>query len=501
MASNKRPQSISARQISIRLNRSADAPLFAQVRDQIGGLIHRQSLAGGERLPPVRQLAQQLGVNQITIARAYQDLAQQGLTEGRRGGGTFIRSRSENARRDNATLHPVAPGTLLAERLFELSRAPGVIALTSNYPAADPAIVDEFRTCIQIVLENDFGSCFHYDPPLGRPAVRREVARHLARQGIEAHPDQILMTSGAQQGIDLTVRTLVPPGATVVVERPVYYGALNALRAVNARMLEVPLEQDGMNIERLADHLARHRVSLIYTNPTFHNPTGITTSTSKRQQIVQLARQYDVPILEDDHSSEWRYSGDAEPALVSLAQPDDQIFLVRSVGKVALPGQRLGYLVLPLKARSSVVAAKAGTDLHGAGLLQEAYAHFLARGHGMAHFDRVRQSYGARQRLLFDELVRSMPKGTQVSNPEGALSFWITLSEDADVSELYFRAVRRGVAFVPGETFFASNAVNHTMRISFGLVPEHDLLEGVARLSAVVRDLLVPRRARGTILT
>ena len=257
--------------------------LFAQIREHVRDLIARGMLVPGMRLPPVRALARQLGVNQVTVARAYRELADSGLVEGRRGGGSFVRASGSHSAVNgpaNSTARP-----LLAERLFELARAPGVIAFTSNYPEVDEAAVAEFRDCISFAASEKLDTCFRYDPPLGRPELRRQIQIYLKDQAIDADSDNVMVTSGAQQAIDLSVRALVPPGSPVIVEQPAYYGAINALRSAHARILEVPLEHDGMNLEILKRHLVRDQARFIYTNPTFQNPTGVTTSEEKRREL------------------------------------------------------------------------------------------------------------------------------------------------------------------------------------------------------------------------
>ena len=366
----KRPRAIGAERLSLTLTQNSGRALFTQIREHVRDLIARGLLVPGMRLPPVRALARQLGVNQITVARAYRELADSGLMEGRHGGGSFIRGSGNHSALSGPPDTTAPP--LLAERLFELARAPGVIAFTSNYPEVDEATVAEFRDCISFAASEKLDACFRYDPPLGRPELRRQIQIYLKDQAIDAGLDNVMVTSGAQQAIDLSVRTLVPPGSPVIVEQPAYYGAINALRSAHARILEVPLEHDGMNLEILKRHLVRHQARFIYTNPTFQNPTGVTTSEHKRRELLTLARQFGAVILEDDHSPELRFSGAAVPAIRALADEDDLVLYARGFGKVFLPGLRLGYLIVPDSMRRKLLMAKANTDLHSNSFMQEA---------------------------------------------------------------------------------------------------------------------------------
>jgi DNA-binding transcriptional MocR family regulator len=490
----KRPRAIAAERFSFTLSSNNGRALSTQIREHVRDLIERGVLVPGMRLPPVRALAEQLAVNQVTVAKAYRELAESNLIKGRRGGGSFVRAPVNQPALDDPTDFTARP--LLAERLFELARAPGVIAFTSNYPAIDDINVAEFRECIRISATDKLDSCFHYDPPLGRPELRRQIQTYLKAQGIETDADNVVVTSGGQQAIDLSVRALVPPGAPVIVEKPAYYGAINALRGVRARILEVPVEDDGMNLDILKSYLIRDRARFIYTNPTFQNPTGSTMGEAKRRTLLALAGEFNAVILEDDHSSEIRFSGQSVPAIRALADENDPVLYARGFGKVFLPGTRLGYLVVPDSLRRKILMAKAYNDLHSNSFMQEAVACYLARRSYQKLLERQREKYGRCQRLLYDGLVAGMPAGATVNHPEGGLSLWLTLPEGADVSELYFRAVRRGVAFVSGEVFYASSSKSRSLRISFGLNQPQELEEGVERLCSVVKDLLNRRDAR-----
>ena len=496
-----RRRAVAPSEFAIALTKGNGRPLFMQVHEQIVDRIAAGELTPGMRLPPVRRLAKQLGINQMTVAKAYKDLAEAGFVEGRAGGGTHVRVPNGTSSRRARGLETAAPGPLLSERLYELSHAPGVIGFTSNYPAPDSDCAKEFEICLQSVIADGLAPYFSYDPPNGRVGLRRCIANYLAEQGVSTPPEDVIVTSGAQQAIELVVRLLVPHGASVIIERPAYYGVINALRTVGARILEVPLESDGMDIEKLEAHLSRHRPRLIYTNPTFQNPTGVTTSIEKRQSILALARKHGVAILEDDHNSELRFSGSSIPSIRALAEPDDNVFYVRGFGKVYLPGTRLGYVTAPAHARRSLLALKAHSDLHTNGIMQEAMARFLGRRNYPKILERMKKAYGAKQRQLVRSLSAGMPPGTLIGHPEGGLSLWVTLPEGTEVSELYYRAVRRGVAFVAGEVFYTSQINPRTLRVSFGLLDKDVLEEGVARLCSVAKDLMRPRSIPSAIFT
>jgi len=389
----------------------------------------------------------------------------------------------------------------LSERLYELAHAPGVIAFTTNHPEPDSECTKEFETCLQSVIADGLSPYFINDSSNGRVSFRREIVEYLAQQGLVTTPEHVIVTSGAQQAIELVIRLLVPHGSPVIVERPTYYGVVNALRSDGARILEVPLESGGMDIDMLEALLSRHRPRLIYTNPTFQNPTGVTTSIEKRRSILALARKHGVSILEDDQNPELRFAGAPISSICALSEPDDDVFYVRGFGKVFLPGTRLGYVVTPARARRSLLGLKAQSDLHTNGIMQEAMARFLARKNYPKILERMKRVYATKQRKLIATLSAGMPPGTLIGQPEGGLNLWLTLPEGAEVSELYYRAVRRGVAFVAGEGFYASHTNPRTLRVSFGLLRDDALEEGVTRLCSVAQDLMPPRSASSPIFT
>lgn len=495
----KRPRAAPAQPLAFALSDADRRPLFVQIRENILERIDGDVLKEGMRLPSVRDLARQLGVNQITVARAYRELSTSNFIEGRRGGGSFVCRKFQRANGSHKPQDVSRP--LLAERLYELAHAPGVIAFTSNYPRIEKDAAEILSRCISEAAEAELGGCLQYDPPIGRARLRRALQDYFARQAIKASAEHIVITNGAQQAIDLATRTLLEPGDAVVVEQPAYYGVLNPLRAAGARILEVPVAADGLDLGVLKQLFQRHKIKLVCTNPTFQNPSGVTLTLEKRRELLALCRARGALLLEDDHSPELRFRGRPIPAIRSLAGEGDGVLYARGFGKVFLPGMRIGCLLAPPKLIPKLLAAKAQSDLHSNGLVQEAVARYFATDDLAARAARMAKSYARRQQTLYQGLRDGMPDGTQINRPDGGLSLWLTLPSDADLSELYFRAVRRGVAFVSGDVFYASPAAAHALRVSFGLHGPDELEEGVKRLCSVIKDLIARPAGRATAMT
>ena len=448
----------------------------------------------------MRALAKDLQVNQITVAKAYRELVEVGLVEGRRGGGSFVRSFSGlSSHVGEADRAPTQP--MMAERLYELARAPGVISFSSNYLMVDEAIIAEYRTCLVEAMDKHLESSMQYELPAGRPEVRESIANFLDDERLKVDAGDIIVTSGAQQAIDLTVRALCPAGTSVILEQPSYYGAINAFRLAQARILEVPGDREGPDLGAIEDGFKRGRARVLYVNPTFQNPSGVTVSLPRRRAILALAERYGAAIIEDDHASDFRFRGTPVPPIFSLPGGDQRVVYIRSFGKTILPGTRLGFMICPPALLQRVLLMKANADLHSNGLTQMALARFLDRRRYPELLEKIRKVYGARQLKLFAALKAGLPPDCRLNCPDGGLSLWLTLPNTADTSELYFRAVRRGVAFVDGSVFFAFEPKTRSMRLSFGRIEERELIEGVERLCSLVNDLQRRGRSNNLIFT
>ncbi|WP_142850484.1 PLP-dependent aminotransferase family protein [Telmatospirillum sp. J64-1] len=473
-------------------------PIYMQISSRLSALIQSGELAQGARLPPIRHLAQKLRINPMTVAKAYKELAEGGLTEARKGGGTFVSKpaagnpEETEPREDEADEKTPgeAEGSLTA-RLFELARAPGVIGFTANYPGPDESDVAVFRNHIAALASDPAADrFFRYDPPNGRQWLREEISAFLLEaHGFVARPGDIMITSGGQQAIDLVARTRLRPGDEVILERPTYFGAINAFKQAGARLLEVPLEQDGPDLDVFERLLRERRPRLAYLNPTFQNPTGITTSLAKRKAILALLREHGVPLLEDDPNSDLRFRGDPVPSFHALREEGDCIYYARGFGKAFLPGIRLGFLLAPERFRNALALAKTTTDLQSNAFMQGALASWLSAGEWRRVLPRLVAIYAQRQEKLVAALRANMPPEVSFQQPEGGLSLWVTLPPSADNRHVYYRAVHRGVAFAAGHVFYASRPENGSLRLSFGLVPDDLVEEGGRRLGSLLKDL------------
>jgi 2-aminoadipate transaminase len=482
----------------LRIDKKSQEAVYEQIRRQIARAINDGILRAGDRLPPIRGLSRELGVNQMTVARAYRMLVDERLVAGRSGAGTVVcasapadgrdQRRSAAAARDNAAD--------IFSRMAEFSRAPGVIAFTGGYPRAADADVAAYIAALSEVLRGDTQSLFSYDSPAGLSSLQRQFANLVGARGLVVNPESIIVTSGGQQGIDIVARSLLAHGDVVLCERPTYFAALGAFRATNARVAGISMAPDGIDVDELEALAGTLQPKLLYLIPNFSNPAGITTSLEKRRRILEVCRRYGLAVLEDDYCPELRFTGEDVPSLRSLATEDDQIFYVRGIGKVYLPGVRIGLLLAPPKYRQRVLAAKSLTDLHTSLILQQSVALYLEQNDCQRFARRLSQTYRRRQQVFFSSLRRELPNDVEISRPEGGLNLWVTLPRHVHASDLYFQAVKRGVAFAIGEAFYPDEPQRCTIRLSFGTNRDADFEEGASRLGQMVADILgVPQGA------
>jgi 2-aminoadipate transaminase len=294
------------------------------------------------------------------------------------------------------------------------------------------------------------------------------------------------VVSGSQQGLDLIGRALIAPGDAVVVEEPTYSGALALFRMLGARLLPVPMSEEGLDVEQLAGLLARERPRLVYTIPTFHNPTGQTLSPRRRARLLEICAAAGVPVVEDDSDGELRFEGEEIPPLAAWPGAEGVIYM-GTFSKLFFPGLRLGWVLADAPIIQHLEATKRVTDLHTPLLLQAAMARFGESATCRHLADQVRTRYRARRDAMLASLAEEMPDGLSWTRPQGGLSLMVDLPAHANAADLLVRAVEEGVVFAPGQLFAAGGGGTSRLRLTYGNVEEEEIREGIARLGRAVR--------------
>lgn len=369
--------------------------------------------------------------------------------------------------------------------LLALTERPGVISFAGGLPAPELFDVDGARASFDAVLTGRGRAALQYSTTEGNRQLRAGIAERYAARGLATGADDILITTGSQQGLSLLSTVLVDPGDVVLVESPSYLAALQCFALAGARLVAVPSGEQGIDTGVLADLAEQLRPKLLYTVPTFQNPTGRTLSTENRRAVAAVAEQHGFRLLEDDPYAELRYSGETLPTIASLAAPG-QVVSTGSFSKILAPGLRLGWVRCDPALRAGLVVAKQAADLHTSTLDQAAAAHYLASGRLDAAVARSCAAYRERRDAMLAGLASALPAGSTWDTPDGGMFVWASLPAAWDATPLLAVALQHEVAFVPGAPFFPTDPQVHTMRLSFTTYEPDRILEGTGRLAAAL---------------
>jgi len=373
--------------------------------------------------------------------------------------------------------------------ILKVTERPDVLSFAGGLPAPEAFPAEALARAHADVLARDAAAALQYGPTEGHGPLRAWVAERMTGRGLPASPDQVLITAGSQQGIDLVAKTLIDPGDTVLVEAPSYLAALQCFSTYEARFETVETDEDGMRVDALERALRAGRPKLIYLVPTFQNPRGTTLSLERRGRVARLASEYGVTVLEDDPYAELRYRGAALPPVAGI-DPDSPVIHLGSFSKTLAPGLRLGYVIADERTIRALTIAKQATDLHSGSLAQRAVARLFEIFDYDAHLRRLRTLYGERLDAMLAAIERSFPAGTHWTRPEGGLFVWVSLPQGLDAEELLADAMRDRVAFVPGAPFYPAVPCHETLRLNFSNRPPLLIAEGIARLGACVSGRL-----------
>lgn len=474
--------------LGLRLSRDTEVPLFRQISHGIRQGILTGELGEGLRLPPERLLARALGVNRSTILSAYRELKDEGLVEGHVGRGTRVLPRATSVSAPFTSPWQPTPGPHLAVVADPLIRDlldsvhEDTISMALGTPAAELVPMDLLADILERLPREVGPDIALHSPTEGVPALRRALAAYMEGFGVACSPNEILVTSGSQQGLDLVARVFLAPEDTVLVEEPTYLGALQVFRRAGVRFVTVPMDEEGMRIDMLESLLARVRPRLLYTQPTFQNPSGVVMSQARRRRLLELAGRHQLPILEEDVYVETRYEGAPVPPLRAL-DVHGQVLYLGTFSKALFPGLRVGWLNGSAPVIRQLAAARQSVDLHTSTLNQWVMQRFLAEGLLPRHVLRIRAEYALRRDTLLDALRPLARQGLTWTRPSGGYYVWCRLPDDVSMPRLAAEAAREGVAFLPGSVFSADGTSARHLRLTFTSLPPERLREGVARLA------------------
>ncbi|MCW5848489.1 MAG: PLP-dependent aminotransferase family protein [Anaerolineae bacterium] len=385
--------------------------------------------------------------------------------------------------------------------LLKLTEQPDMISFAGGLPAPEVFPIPDFATATARVLRDLGPQALQYGTTEGYRPLREMIARRAARDGLQVGLENVLITTGSQQALDLIGKVFVNPGDHLLVEAPTYLGALQAWNTYGAEYIPVPIDDDGMQTDALEDAL-RVGPKLIYALPTFQNPAGVTLSLPRRRRLVELAEEHGIPVVEDDPYGQLRFEGEDLPSLAALegAGPNGHptyhgnIIYLGTFSKILAPGLRLGWVIAPAEVIQKLVQAKQGSDLHTPTFTQ-VIAHTVADDQFLdRHVRFIRQVYRERRDVMLEALAEHFPTGVRWTHPRGGLFLWVTLPLGARAVDILPRAIERKVAFVPGDSFFPCGGGENTMRLNFSNAAPDMIREGIARLGRVLDETLQPTR-------
>lgn len=495
--------------ILLHLDRNNKKPVYAQIFEQIKEMIDTSVLTPGTVLPSTRRLAEKLGVNRSTVFTAYQELWGQGYIEGKTGACTTVRrrvpagddaSRVDDQKKDwdsrctrgSRDTYEIFKGFRpeTANHINGANRAENVINLAQLDMDERLFPVDDFRRCMNRVLLRQGSGALGYGEYSGYFRLRETIAQRLRFHRISTSPEQVLITNGSQDGLELVLKVLGVKGKKIVIESPTYAIILPLLKYFGLETAPVPMTAKGMDLDYLEHVFQKEEISFLYTMPNFHNPTGVTTAQSHREALIELCREYGVPIVEDGFEEEMKYFGKVPPPIKSMDRYGDVIYL-GTFSKVLFPGVRIGWVAADADFTQRLTAVKRFSDLTSSPLLQAAVDEFCRGGFYTKHLKKMHRVFRKRMQTALTAMKQFLPTGKVSWNePGGGYLIWFKLNGcSADEPELIKTFLENGIVVSPGRYYFQTEPDEKFFRISISTLDEHEITEGIERLGNAIRNL------------
>ena len=379
-------------------------------------------------------------------------------------------------------LAQMRPSTI--REILKVTAQPEIISFAGGLPAPELFPVAAVQAAADTVLSQNGAAALQYGPSEGVPALRDWIANEMRARGIRAAADDVLVTNGSQQVLDLVGKVFLDPGDVVLTENPTYLAAIQSFQTFEAKFVPVPTDAEGLIPEALPELIKKHRPKLLYTIPNFQNPTGITLSGARRQALARLAAEHHLTIVEDDPYGKLRYRG-ADVPPVKHWDEAGRVLYASTFSKTIAPGLRLGWVVAPPEVFSRLLILKQAADLHTSSFDQRVAHAYLTANDQAAHLGKIRSAYGERFAVLDEALRAAMPSDYHWTQPEGGMFLWVTGPASLDALQLLERAIAQKVAFVPGRDFFPADGGRNHFRLNFSNSTPDRIREGVRRLATL----------------
>ena len=376
-------------------------------------------------------------------------------------------------------------------RLLEISQQPGVISFGGGLPNPNAFPVEEIREIVNKILDEEGTKALQYGPTAGLKDFIELLATFVKQDGIKAGVENILTTVGSQQALDIVGRIFLNENDIVMVGLPTYLGGINAFLAYGAKLVGVPLDENGMRVDLLEEKIKElknkgENVKLIYTIPTFQNPAGVELSLERRKRMLEIAEEYDLLILEDDPYGKLRFEGEAIPPIKAFDENGHVIYMA-TFSKILSPGIRLAYVVAPEEIAKKMILAKQSMDLCTSTLTQTIAYHYIKNGYMKNHLPKIIEMYKRKRDIMLQSLEEYFPPGCKWTHPRGGMFLWVELPEYINTVEMFPEAIEKKVAYVTGKSFFVDGGGLNTMRLNFTNAGDDEIKEGIKRLAEVVK--------------
>ena len=384
-----------------------------------------------------------------------------------------------------------ADGTDAVGAILKAAADPKIISFAGGLPAPELFPVEGMKEATDKVYAEHGQQALQYGAAKGVTELRELILKRVKeKENVDAKLENVMVTTGSEQAIDLVGKAFVNPGDTVLVEEPTYLCALDVFRSYGANFVSVPMDDDGMKMDALEDALKAHpETALVYTVPNFQNPTGRTMPAERRKKFAELAAKYDVPVLEDNPYGDIRFAGEHVPSVKSFDHAG-KVFYMSTFSKILAPGFRLGWLVADPKVIEKLTVLKQSADLHTDNLVQYVVTEFFKENDVDAHVKEISDLYGKRKQLMIDGIKKYFPKDVKYTDPEGGMFLWVEVPGVTDTVELFKQCLEHNVAFVPGDPFFAGKPQPGTFRLNYSNMQEDQIEVGLKRLGEALSQVL-----------
>lgn len=464
------------------IDKYSQEPIYKQLGDTLCGLIEKGVLTSNSRLPAIREMAKNLKVNNATVVMAYKYLENKKVVYSVVGSGTYV----SPIPLENIPEPIIEKNINLIEKNFQLK---------SSVNFADTSLpneffpVDDFKNAFNELLDREKGDAFCYQGSKGYKPLRESICKLLYDYKIKTVPENIQIISGAQQGIDIISKAIMTYGDIVFTENPTFYGATGAFLSRGGKIIEIPIQNDGIDIETLENLLKLYRPKFLYVMAYFQTPTGISYSMDKKRKLIELAEKYDTYIIEDDNLYDFNYTKSNITPIKALDYKNRVIY-IKSFSKILMPGLRVGFIVIPKKILNKITAAKYTTDISTSGFIQKSLDIYLRSSKWYEHIEYIKDYAMKKYKKTIEYADKYLTEIADYNKPNGGLSIWLNMKGDYNMNNFFEILINEGIIVSPGSQFITNDTENRNIRLNFSNISDENIEFGIKKIYETAKYLL-----------